>query len=606
MSQITDQIKDRLDIVEIVREYVPQLKKTGANWKACCPFHQEKTASFLVSSEKQIWHCFGCAKGGDIFGFIREIEGVEFLDSLRLLAKRAGITLEKQDPKKESQRSRMLDLLRLASAWYYKALLTAKSADKAREYVKGRQITDKTRDIWQLGFAPDAWENVSAYLKSRGYNDQEISFAGLSSKNDRGSQYDRFRNRLMFPIKDVHGSIIGFTARKMSDDDVGGKYINTPETLVYHKSTVLYGLSSAKRAIREQDLAVIVEGNMDCISSHQADVENVVASSGTALTPEQIKLIKRFTKNICLAFDPDSAGQDALARGLEVAWQEEMLVKIIPLPEGKDPDDLIKHNVDEWKKRISESVPFMDWIIARAEKEHDLSAAQGKKQATKIILSWISRLPDPIEQTHYLQVLSNKVNVSEEILRSVILKSSAKARVGSIVAKPYGASVQDNKAPQPFGTMEPTVSESGEKKRTMREKAIIRLFALIVCDKKLIAIENDLLGSDEFIKLYKHLDKLYDSNINNIDEDLHPIAREILLISEDIKDLSEKQDREAERFALIQRLKDEHNKKQISDLREKIKQAEEKHNADDMKKYMIEWQKFQKNKKILHTAKHYQ
>ena len=383
MSQITDQIKDRLDIVEIIREYVPQMKKTGASWKACCPFHQEKTPSFLVSSEKQIWHCFGCSKGGDIFGFIREVEGVEFTDALRILAKRAGVKLEDMDPKKESKRTRILDILNLACLWYHKALLSAKSADKTREYVIERKISDKTRDNWQLGFAPDTWEAVSTYLKSRGYNDKEIEIAGLSSKNDRGSFYDRFRNRLMFPIKDVHGSVVGFTARKMNNDDVGGKYINSPETEVYHKSNILYGLSDAKKSIRENDLAIIVEGNMDCISSHQAGVENVVASSGTAFSEYQVRLLKRFTKNIALAFDPDNAGQEALARGMEMAWQEEMIIKVIQLPENKDPDDLIKQDLNQWRELIKNACPFIDWVIARATQVNDLSSANGKKQQEK-------------------------------------------------------------------------------------------------------------------------------------------------------------------------------------------------------------------------------
>jgi len=570
MSQITDQIKDRLDIVEIVREYVPQLKKTGANWKARCPFHQEKTASFLVSSQKQIWHCFGCAKGGDIFGFIREIEGVEFGDSLRILAKRAGVKLEDQDPKKESQRARILDMLRLASRWYHKALLTAKSADKARAYIKERRISDKSRDNWQLGFAPDAWEGVSAYLKTRGYNDQEIERAGLSSKNDRGSSYDRFRNRLMFPISDVHGSIIGFTARKMSDKDVGGKYINTPETEVYHKSSVLYGLSRAKKAIREAGLAVLVEGNMDCVSSHQAGIENTVASSGTAFTEEQARLLKRFTKNIALAFDPDSAGQEALARGMETAWQEEMMIKVIQLPENKDPDDLIKQDVGEWRELIKNAAPFIDSVIARAEKENDLSSAEGKKSASKTILTWIARLSDPIEQTHYLQILSNKVNVSEEILRSVAAKKGLAAD---------------------HAGLQRVEEKNFDHKQNIYEKTAIRLFAIMVADKKKRELQENWLESDKLIELYKNLEQLYDVHIEAIQERLRPMAREIILISEEIKGQTNKEERDLELKSLLARLKGHHNKKEISCLQDKINKAEQENDEQSLRKYMEEWQK---------------
>jgi len=585
MSQITDQIKDRVDIVELVREYVPQLKKTGASWKSCCPFHQEKTASFLVSPEKQIWHCFGCSKGGDVFGFIREIEGLEFPDALRLLAKRAGVKLEARNPEIESKRARLLEILRLSTAWYHQALLSAKTADKVRKYVADRAISDETRDIWQIGFAPDAWEAVSAYLKSRGYQDAEIAQSGLSSRNDRGGYYDRFRNRLMFPIKDVHGSVVGFTARKMNEEDVGGKYINTPESEVYHKSSVLYGLSSAKKSIRENDLAVIVEGNMDCVSSHQAGVENVVASSGTALTREQVCLLKRFTKNIALSFDPDAAGQDALSRGLEIAWQEEMLVKIIILPEKEDPDNLIKRDVDEWKDRIKKAVPFMDWVIARAEKQHDLTTAQGKREAAKIVLSWISRVPDMIEQTHYLQMLSSKINVSEEVLRSAIGKSHKSARW--ISGKTPPASPPEYKGGK--------IGDPNEYRRgNIYQKTIIRLFALMVCDKKSIKIDEDLLKSESLIKLYKMLDKLYDSSIEELDQDIQSISREIIILSEEARLELSPEVREEERLGLINRLSNDQRKAKLSILREKIRSSEQEGNEKALREYLGQFQDIQK------------
>jgi len=580
MSDITDQIKERIDIVELVREYIPALKKAGTSWKACCPFHQEKTPSFVVSEDKQIWHCFGCAKGGDVFGFIREIEGVEFRDSMRLLAKRAGIKLEKQDPKKESERERTLEILRKASTWYHQALKTAKSAESVRQYVSDRKIKDETTDLWQLGFAPDAWEGVSAFLQSKGYRNEEIARAGLSSQNDRGGYYDRFRNRLMFPIKDVHGNIVGFTARKMNDEDVGGKYINTPETSIYHKSNILYGLSFAKQSIRENDLAVIVEGNMDCVSSHQAGVKNVVASSGTALTPEQVKLLKRFTKNIFLAFDPDSAGQEALVRGLQIAWQEEMQIKIISLPEGKDPDDLIKEDVKEWERLIESSQDFMDWIIQKAEKENDLKSATGKKQTAKIILTWIKRLPDPIEQTHYLQILSNKIKVDENILRNVIQKQSPA---------------------QKTRYSKPQASTNSPQRENIENRASLRLLAILLLVKNWPEVTIEWLGDINHQNLYKNLKTYYDSHteidanlwLEQLNEEQKQFGREIVLISEELNEPTE-QDRIEEVKNLSKRLKDSYFKHELKLVREKIKSAESTGSIEELQKNLTKWQDINK------------
>ena len=579
MSQMTDQIRERIDVVELVREYVPSLKKVGTNWKACCPFHQEKTPSFVVSEDKQIWHCFGCGKGGDAFGFIREVEGVEFLDSMRLLAKRAGIILHKQDPKKESERTRALDILRVASNWYHQALKTAKSANNVREYVVDRKITDQTRDMWQLGFAPDAWEGVSVYLQSKGYRNEEIARAGLSSQNDKGGYYDRFRNRLMFPISDVHGTVVGFTARKMNEDDVGGKYINTPETNIYHKSEVLYGLSRAKKAIREQDLAVVVEGNMDCVSSHQAGIKNVVASSGTALTPEQVKLLKRFTKNISLAFDPDSAGQEALVRGLQIAWQEEMSIKIIVLPQARDPDDLIKEDINKWKQIIKSAQDFMDWIIARAEQENDLLTAAGKKQAAKTILTWISRLPDPIEQTHYLQILSNKIDVDETILRDAIKKHNAPQRT---------------QAPQ--AQLAKPLPKQG-----ITHKIGLRVLGLFLLVKNMPDFSVDWIGDAGLRNLYKNINSYYDSHtetdtnawLEQVEEAEKSYAREVIFIAEEFFQSTE-EERAQELGNLINRLKKLYLKQELKLIREKIQSAEASGSVDQLQEYLSEWQDINK------------
>jgi len=309
----SDQIKEKLNIVDVIREYVPGLKQVGANHKALCPFHKEKTPSFIVSPDKQVWHCFGCDRGGDIFKFIMEIEGIEFKDALRILAKKAGIELKPWDRSLSTKRSRLLKILDLASIFFQKTL-ESDQGKIAQGYLAKRKVNSSVAEEFKLGYAPDAWDKLLSFLKARGYKEQEIFEAGLTVKKGQRS-YDRFRNRLMFPILDVHGNVVGFTGRILGKEIEGqGKYVNTPQTLVYDKSRVLYGLSKAKEAIRKQDLCILVEGQVDVIASHQTGVKNVVAVSGSALTLPQINLIKRFTQNIALAFDVDIAGSSATKR----------------------------------------------------------------------------------------------------------------------------------------------------------------------------------------------------------------------------------------------------------------------------------------------------
>jgi len=571
MSQATEQIKDRIDITDVVREYVPELKKAGVNWKARCPFHQEKTPSFTVNPGKGFWHCFGCAKGGDVFAFVQEAEGVEFPDALRMLADRAGVKLEKIDQRQESKRSRTLELLRHAANWYHQALLKAKSAEYSRTYIAGRAIADATRDNWQLGFAPDAWEGVSTYLKSRGFRDDEIAGAGISSTNDRGSQYDRFRNRLMFPIQDVHGSVVGFTARKLNQEDAGGKYINTPETEAYKKSNILYGLFQAKQEIRKQDLAVIVEGNMDVISSHQAGITNVVASSGTALTPEQIKLLARYTKNIALAFDPDAAGQTAALRGLEVAWREDMSIFVISLPDGADPDNLIKQDPKKWEDAIKNRAVLLDWVFERAARENDIAAADGKKNAARSVLSWIARLADPIEQTHYLQKLSALIRVDEAVLRGILAKRGKQSAPSPRTARRMGDS----------GVALP--------KPHILEQVSARVLALATLNQE-YQVDPAILATDAFRELYKRRSELYDGRIEQLDSALQSLARSVLIIAEEYRN-EPPEERIRECKILARRLREHHIHQKLGEIRASITRAERSGDLNTMEQHLSEWQK---------------
>lgn len=411
----TDEIKQRLDIVDLIGEYV-KLKPAGSNLRALCPFHNEKTPSFMVSPEKQIWHCFGCGKGGDHFTFIQELEGLEFPEALRILAQRAGVKLVYQNPEFHNHKTRLLDLCRLSADYWHGLLTGDQSADFVRKYLAERQLTPETVNEFSLGYAKNDWEDLIKYLQSKDYTLKEIADAGLSVPGKQERPYDRFRNRLIFPIRDVHGNVVGFTSRKMSEEDPGGKYVNSPQTQIYNKSQILYNLDLAKQEIKRLNYAILVEGNMDAIASYQAGIKNTVAVSGTSLTDEQIKLLKRYTLNVMIAFDADVAGAKANLRGIDLAWQAGLNVKVIHLPEGQDPDDLIRESKDKWKEAVKAADNFMDYIFTVTFKDLDLSRVDHKKLAAKKILAVVAKMGDEVERSHYLKKLADKLSVSEEAL----------------------------------------------------------------------------------------------------------------------------------------------------------------------------------------------
>ncbi len=413
-----EEIKARLDIAEVIGEYVP-LKPSGPErLKARCPFHNEKTPSFMVSRERQIYHCFGCGEGGDVLAFVQKMEGLDFPSTLRLLAKKANVPLPSYDPKLTSERTAILDALKLAASFYHEVLLRASAAESARQYLgHERKLLDETIEQFGLGYAPADWESCTNALKKKGITEARLVAAGLAVRREKGSGvYDRFRNRIMFPIRDPHGAVIGFGGRAMDANDPA-KYINTPQTLVYNKSTVLYGLDLAKHEIRKQKVAVVVEGYMDCIASHQVGVTNVVASSGTALTEGQVLLLKRYAPTTALAFDMDPAGETAAKRGIAVAWKEGLDVKVISLPFGKDPDECIRQEPAAWTSAIGSSQPILDFYFSRTLDPRDSAKVQDKKDAAKILLPILGMVADSIEQTHYLQKLATWLNVDEHILR---------------------------------------------------------------------------------------------------------------------------------------------------------------------------------------------
>lgn len=414
----TEEIKRRLDIVEFIGEYLPLVRAGGPNMKARCPFHQEKTPSFYISKERQMWHCFGCGEGGDVFSFIMKHEGLEFPEALKLLAERTGIQLAQWNPQERSERMRLFEVVEFATKVFEKYLRDSSKAVHARAYLEKRGVSPAMRDAFRLGYAPEGWDTLITLAGQRGIGVPELIKAGLVLQSERGG-YDRFRNRLMFPIRDVHGAVVGFTARTLTDDPNEPKYINTPQTPLYNKSAILYGLDRARQAAKKADLAVVVEGNMDVISCHQAGFENTIAVSGTAFTREQLDLIRRFTTRIAVAFDADAAGIRAAEKGIDLAISEGMQVRVIELPEGagKDPDEAIKKDPSVWRRAVEKAMPVMDWFFAHAFLNADLDQPEAKSAIGRILLPRIARMPDAIERTHWLQQLSKRLNVPEDVLR---------------------------------------------------------------------------------------------------------------------------------------------------------------------------------------------
>jgi DNA primase len=421
-----EQIKDRLDIVEVIGNYVP-LKQAGSNWKGLSPFKTEKTPSFMVSSEKGIWHDFSSGQGGDVFSFVMLMEGIEFREALEMLAKKAGVELKpRSNYSKNEQESKtsIYDAVDLAMKFYH---LNLSKDKKALDYiVSKRGLKKEIIQKYRIGYSPDEWSKLSEYLLAKGYNNKQLVSAGLAkNKKDKSSIYDVFRNRIMFPIFDTQKRAIGFSARAL-DESENAKYINTPETPIYHKSNAIYGLAQAKDSIRKLDEVILVEGNMDVLSLANAGYYNVVAASGTAITLEQLRILSRLTKNIKLCFDADSAGEKATARALEIASSLDIKLMVIVLDDAKDPDELVSKDKKTWEKLVTNAQYAPDYIFAIANKKFDVTTAYGKKQFAAFTLPTIISMSDEIESHHYAKLLAQSVDVPED---SIIKKiNSTKSR----------------------------------------------------------------------------------------------------------------------------------------------------------------------------------
>jgi DNA primase len=412
---VIDDVKQKIDIIDIIGQHIT-LVKSGRTFRGLCPFHGEKHPSFYVYPEQQSWHCFGCNTGGDVFSFIMKKQGIDFSEALRELAQKAGITIPtKFEPAAESEERQKLYQLNQAAALYFQSMLQSKAGEKAQSYLTRRGFSAKTVSDFQLGYSLNSWEDLKKYLVDKGYAEAEMLAAGLIKQGEEGKKsHDWFRDKLMFPIADARGRIIGFGGRVLDPSAEGlPKYINSPQTPLFDKSGSLYALHLAKDAIREQGLAVIVEGYMDVITAHQNGFSNVVASMGTSVTERQVETLKRITKNLTLALDADAAGEEAMLRGVEFENALGAEVRVVILPPGKDPDDVIKEDPTTWPQLLAGALPVVDFTFDMVASGLDLTTAKDKTVARDKLLPIVKEIKDKVRQAHYLQKYARLVKVSD-------------------------------------------------------------------------------------------------------------------------------------------------------------------------------------------------
>ena len=433
MNSPVEQIKERLSIEEVVSSYI-KLERAGANLKAKCPFHNEKTASFFVSPDRGSYYCFGCSAKGDIFTFVEEFEGLDFKGALKVLAGRAGVTFSAFNKEKEGEKEKIYRAMEESAKFFEKNLMESK---EALEYLKNRGLEDKTIKDFRIGFVKDDWRLLHSYLQNKGFTDTEMEKAGLIKKTEKGF-YDRFRGRIMFPISDSSGRIIAFSGRILvparppgwsgagGDDGKSAKYLNSPDTPIFNKSAVLYGLDKAKESIRKNNFSILVEGQMDLVLSHQAGFKNTVATSGTALSDSTVSkenvvsnlgLLRRLSGNIVLAFDADKAGFNAVARAGKIALSLGMDVKVISMPEGVDPADLIsKSGVDAWRLVIRSSKHIIEFLLDKILNTYKEDPRKAEREIKEKVLPYVQSLESSIEKSHFITLIGNKSGITENAL----------------------------------------------------------------------------------------------------------------------------------------------------------------------------------------------
>ncbi len=432
---IIEEVRSRVDIVEIVSEYV-SLKKGGRNFKGLCPFHSEKSPSFNVSAEKQFFHCFGCGEGGNVFRFLMKIENLSFPESVRQLASRSGVTIpesSQENQAEKSEREVLYGLNQSVKEFFESQLWDPAKGLRARKYLGKREISTELAKRFSLGLAPDSWDALLTHFQKKGFSTGQLEKAGFIKANEARSKYfDRFRNRVIFPFTDNRGRVVGFGGRLLGEDSKAPKYLNSPETLLYKKGKIFYGIHQAGKAIQKDGFATMVEGYFDLLTAFQNDIENVVANSGTALTEDHAALLKRYTENVTMVFDSDVAGRSASERGFEILLKQGLRVKMAVLPPGEDPDSYLrKHGRESFQQMMDSSKPFIEYLIDSAAREMGSSGSVEKKSAcVNKILPFIAKLPSSIEKNEYINILSERLQISDKAVYGDLMKHGSSRSPG--------------------------------------------------------------------------------------------------------------------------------------------------------------------------------
>lgn len=562
-----EDIKQRLTLEEVAGEYI-ELKRAGRNLKALSPFGNEKTPSFMVSPEKQIWHDFSSGKGGNMFSLVMELEGVDFKGALEILARKAGIDLANYGRRSGSNngrnKNRLLEALALAVKYYQQSLL--KSPEAIDYLTKKRHFNKAMIMEFGIGYAPNAQKGLVTALLKRGYNQQEIKQAGLGTERYSGFS-DMFRGRIMIPLTDPQGAPIGFTARLLHDDPNSPKYINTPQTLLYDKSRHVFGLAEAKQAIRLNGYVVMVEGNLDVIKSHQIDVKQVVATAGTALTELHLRTLSRFTEDIRIAFDQDNAGLKATERAIQIAIKAGIKLSVIDVPEGKDPDELIVKNPELWRSVIEEPIYSIDWLRQRYLNFNDISTALGKKAYSDAMIQIIGLISDPVEQEHYLMTLATDLSISFDAVSGRFRQLNVKKNVNT------KKELQINQ-----------VSNSEVDNYAYQDHLLALLVAHPITRRILESQDEEPIFSTperqfvfEFVSLNPY------EVINDTPEDLQNVSdyvKILLLMAEELYSAFDNNERLREAHDLLRRLQKDYKKTEMHKLSTAIREAEGRGDVD--------------------------
>ncbi|MBI5151344.1 MAG: DNA primase [Candidatus Pacebacteria bacterium] len=496
-DQIQD-IKSAVDIIQLISEHV-HLTKAGKNFRGLCPFHSEKTPSFFVTPDIQRFKCFGCGKAGDVFNFLQEYDSLTFAEALQQLAKRAGITLEKHIFSQEDvHRQRLYEVLSLTREYYHYVLTEHKLGQPARDYLKNRGITQETITTFKLGYALNAWDALCKYLiDKKSYTQREVEDVGLVVRNSAtGNTYDRFRGRLMFPLTDAQGRVVGFSGRVLDPEIKEAKYINSPETFLYHKSELLFGYSTVKSFIRKEEEVIVVEGEIDALSSYQAGVKHVVAIKGSAFTDQHAKLLARTVKHVILALDADAAGVEATRRAIEIAKPYELNIRVLALIGGKDPDEIAKENPKLWREMAKKTISVFEFLLNAAFEGQDLKTGEGMRVATQQAVPVLASINNAVEQAHYIENAAERLGVRQDVLEVELRKYIAKQRLGG--------GLYTRHVPQPQKKKE----MQAEQRVTKVERYLLSL--LLHANQEFVEKALDDLGKEPFLdsaleKLRVHL-----------------------------------------------------------------------------------------------------